>query len=286
MPELPEVETMRRGIAAVVGCRIEAVDRFPCPRKPIAIEPGLTSFRRRTAGARIQRTGRAGKRVVLWLDSGDAIVFEPRMTGLVLITDPPDPLYSRLRLRLRGRGPRELVYWDRRGLGNVRLLDAPRYHTRYGLDALGPDALEMTAALYAQRLGRSARHVKVALLDQRAVAGIGNLYASEILHLAGIHPARPCRQMTGAQWAALAEAALEVLELAIRYEGSTLSDGTYRNALNRAGGYQNQHRVYDKAGQPCPRCRDRQIERVVQAQRSTFFCPGCQTKVPRRAKPR
>jgi formamidopyrimidine-DNA glycosylase len=286
MPELPEVETMRRGIAAVVGRRINAVERLRCPRKPIAIEPGVAAFRRRAEGARIERTGRAGKRVVLWLDSGEAIVFEPRMTGLVLVADPPDPLYSRFRLRLSGRGPRELVYWDRRGLGSVRLLDAAEFDARFGLHALGPDALDMTADLYRQRLGRSARAIKVALLDQRAVAGIGNLYASEILHLAGIHPGRPCRRLTVTQWCSIAEAALAVLDQAIRFEGSTLSDGTYRNALNREGGFQNEHRVYDKEGERCPRCDNSRIVRVVQAQRSTFFCPRCQRKTDRRSPPR
>jgi formamidopyrimidine-DNA glycosylase len=276
---------MRRGIAAVVGRRIEAVERLRCPRKPIVIEPGLAQFRRRAEGARIVRTGRAGKRVVLSLDTGDSVVFEPRMTGLILVTDPPDPLYSRYRLRLSGRAPRELIYWDRRGLGSVRLIDAATFDARFGLNALGPDALDMTAQRYRERLGRSMRAIKVALLDQRAVAGIGNLYASEILHLAGIHPQRPCRRLTAPQWKALADAALAVLEQAIHYEGSTLSDGTYRNALNRRGGYQNQHRVYDKAGQPCPCCPNGRILRLVQAQRSTFFCPRCQRKTERSARP-
>lgn len=281
MPELPEVETMRRGVAPAVGCRIVAVERLPCPRKPIAVEPTLATLRRRVEGTRIARADRIGKRVVLWLDSEDALIFEPRMTGLVLLADPPDPLYSRLRLSLRsGKGaPRQLLYWDRRGLGGVRLLTPRQFNDRYGPHALGPDALAMTADLYRERLGQSARAVKPALLDQRAVAGIGNLYASEILHLAGVHPARACRLLTAAQWERIAASALEVLHAAIRYEGSTLSDGTYRNALNRSGGYQNEHRVYDKAGQRCPRrgCRGT-VERIVQAQRSTFFCPQCQTR--------
>jgi formamidopyrimidine-DNA glycosylase len=281
MPELPEVETMRRGVAPAVGCRIAAVERLPCPRKPIAIEPGLAALRRRIEGTRIERTDRAGKRVVLWLDSGDALVFEPRMTGLVLLADPPDPLYSRLRLSVRGGkgSPRQLIYWDRRGLGSVKLLTPRQFDDRYGLHALGPDALAMTAAAYRERLGRSSRAVKPALLDQRAVAGIGNLYASEILHVAGVHPARACRLLTQQQWDRIAAAALDVLHTAIRYEGSTLSDGTYRNALNQNGGYQNEHRVYDKAGAACPRrgCRGI-VERIVQAQRATFFCPRCQTR--------
>lgn len=276
MPELPEVETMRRGVEPVVGATIAALELLPCPRKPIAVTPGLAAFRRRVEGARIERTDRAGKRVVLWLDRGEAIVFEPRMTGLLLLDEPPDPLYNRIRFRLRGGVARQLLYWDRRGLGNVRFLSERQFRQTFGADALGPDALAMTAELYRERLGASRRAIKVALLDQRAVAGIGNLYASEILHLAGVRPERPCRELKPKQWQAIAAAALEVLELAIRYEGSTLSDGTYRNALNKSGGYQNEHRVYAKAGEPCPRCKKATIERIVQTQRSTFFCRRCQ----------
>lgn len=276
MPELPEVETMRRGVEPVVGARISRFEFLPSPRKPIALTPALATFQRRVEGARVERTARAGKRVVLWLDRGEAIVFEPRMTGLLLIDEPSDPLYDRVRLVLRGGGAKQLVYWDRRGLGNVRLWSEAEFAQKFSLESLGPDALEMTADLYRERLGRSQRAVKVALLDQKAVAGIGNLYASEILHLAGIRPTRTCRQLTRRQWGALAAAALEILHTAIRYEGSTLSDGTYRNALNKSGGYQNEHRVYAKAGAPCPRCVKSTIERIVQAQRSTFYCRGCQ----------
>jgi formamidopyrimidine-DNA glycosylase len=278
MPELPEVETMRRGVEPVVGAKILAAERLPCPRKPIAITPGLAAFRRRVEGARITRTGRAGKRVVLWLDRGEAIVFEPRMTGLLLLDEAPDTLYSRFRLRLRGPNAKQVTYWDRRGLGNVRLFNERQFNVQFGLERLGPDALDMTADLYRERLGKSQRHIKVALLDQRAVAGIGNLYASEILHLAAVHPERTCRQLTARQWKAIAAAALEVLETAIRYEGSTLGDGAYRNALNKEGGYQNEHRVYAKAGEPCLRCRRGEIQRIVQAQRSTFFCANCQRR--------
>lgn len=281
MPELPEVETMRRGVSGVVGATIVAVETTACPRKPISIQPSLARLKPRIIGTRIERTARAGKRVVLWLSSGDALVFEPRMTGLLLLDDPPDELYTRFRLRLGVPGrkkAKQLLYWDRRGLGIIRLYTPAEFEERFGLLALGPDALEMTVELYRGRLGKSQRSIKVALLDQKAVAGIGNLYASEILHAAGIHPERRCRQLTKRQWEALAAAAHEVLETAIRYEGSTLSDGTYRNALNRAGGYQDEHRVYAKAGATCPRCASGVIRRIVQAQRSTFYCPKCQRK--------
>lgn len=271
---------MRRGVLGVVGARIRDVERVACRRRPIAIAPRIDQFRRRTVGRTIRDVGRVGKRVVVRLDSGDSIVLEPRMTGLVLVADPPSREHLRFRCALTcANGTRELLYWDRRGLGSVRLFSPEEFESAFGPEKLGPDALAMTAELLKARLDGSRRAVKVALLDQRAVAGIGNLYASEILHLAHVHPAARCDRLTRDQWQRIADATREVLETAIRYEGSTLGDGTYRNALNQEGRYQNHHRVYDRAGTSCPRCADgSQIVRIVQAQRSTFFCAACQRK--------
>ena len=285
MPELPEVETMRRGVLGVVGGRISAVERVACRRRPIAIAPRIDRFRRRVVGRTVHAVDRIGKRVVLRLDSADAIVLEPRMTGLVLVANPPSCEHLRFRCQFAGSRTRELLYWDRRGLGNVRLFSTEQLAAAFGPEKLGPDALAMTADLFRIQLGGSKRAVKVALLDQRAVAGIGNLYASEILHAAGIHPTCRCNRITRAQWQAIADATHAVLESAIRLEGSTLSDGTYRNALNQAGSYQNHNRVYDKAGETCLRCGgDSRIVRIVQAQRSTFYCPRCQNAATRRFK--
>jgi formamidopyrimidine-DNA glycosylase len=279
MPELPEVETMRRGILGVVGARITDVERPPCARRPIAITPRIDHFRRRVMGTRIDDIGRIGKRVVVHLDSGDAIVLEPRMTGLVLVADPPTQEHLRFRCRLIRGKVREFMYWDRRGLGSVRLFSPAQFEKAFKSGKIGPDALAMTADLFRERLGTSKRAVKVALLDQHAVAGIGNLYASEILHLCKIHPARRCDKITRAQWQAITEATQAILESAIRHEGSTLGDGTYRNALNKEGGYQSHHRVYDRAGDSCARCgTGSEVRRIVQAQRATFFCPTCQEK--------
>jgi formamidopyrimidine-DNA glycosylase len=279
MPELPEVETMRRGILGIVGLRIDDVERVPCKRRPIAMSPRMDRFRQRAVGRVVREVGRVGKRVIVRLNSDDAIVMEPRMTGLVLIADPPSREHLRFRCTLSGNGVRELLYWDRRGLGSVRMLTPQECDSAFGPEKLGPDALVVTGILLRERLGASKRAVKVGLLDQRAVAGIGNMYASEILHLAGIHPAKRCDKITRGQWEDVAEATLEVLNAAIRYEGSTLRNGTYRNALNQAGGYQNHHRVYDRAGDECPRCgRGSEVIRIVQAQRSTFFCAECQRR--------
>jgi formamidopyrimidine-DNA glycosylase len=274
VPELPEVETMRRGILPIVGRRIVEFERAACPRKAILIRPRIDRFRKRVIDHRVEAVERVGKRVVVVLDSADAIVFEPRMTGLVLLAHPPDPFYVRVRMRLAGAP--ELLFWDRRGLGVVQLLSPDERNERLGIGKLGPDALVFTPELFRERLGDSQRQIKVALLDQKAIAGIGNLYASEILHRAGIHPARRCHRLTRRQWSGIHAATLEILHAAIRHEGSTLSDGSYCNALSEEGGYQNHHRVYDRAGQSCLTCRTHEIIRVVQSQRSTFFCPLCQ----------
>ena len=199
------------------------------------------------------------------------------MTGLVLVADPPSKEHLRFRVDLTGGSLDTIWYWDRRGLGSVKLF-SPKQFDAAVASKFGPDALALTSDLLRERLRSSRRAVKVALLDQRAIAGIGNLYASEILNVASVHPTTRCDKLTIAQWQGIHEATLGVLHDAIKHEGSTLSDGTYRNALNNAGGYQSQHRVYDRAGESCRRCDTGIVQRIVQAQRATFFCPICQSK--------
>jgi formamidopyrimidine-DNA glycosylase len=278
MPELPEVETMRRGIAAIAGSTLAGAVRLPCKRRPILIQPRPAALARRLVGRTVAEVGRLGKRVALRLDSGDHLIFEPRMTGLVLVADPPSQEHLRFRLDLASGPIPHVWYWDRRGLGSVRLFTQRQLADQLGNGQLGPDALALSADELRARLAASRRAIKVALLDQRAIAGIGNLYASEILHLAGVHPARRCDLLSSAQWRAIHEQMLAVLHDAIAHEGSTLSDGTYRNALNQNGGYQNLHRVYDRAGEECRQCQATPIVRIVQSQRATFFCPTCQRK--------
>lgn len=277
MPELPEVETMRRGVLPVVGSTILDVEFVRSRFKKILVEPARPTFRRRAVGRRIVEIGRVGKRVLLHLENDWAVVIEPRMTGLLLLSDPPDEEHLRVGFGLDGELP-WLWFWDRRGLGTVRLMSAEQRHEQLGPAKLGPDALDVDAEQLRERLRRSRRPIKVALLDQKTIAGVGNLYASELLHVASVHPELRCDRVTRPQWVAIQAAMQDVLLEAIEYEGSTLSDGTYRNALNKQGGYQSCHRVYDKAGEPCPRCGQGAIRRIVQAQRSTFFCSHCQRK--------
>ena len=277
MPELPEVEPMVRGIRPhCEGRRILEIEQCPCPRKPITLSPDFAEFRRRIQGQQILNVTRIAKRIVIQLESTDKIVIEPRMTGLMLVADPPTTTHRRLMWMLESNDTAidTFEFWDRRGLGTVRLLTVDDFQEL--TDRLGPDALQMTTADWLAIKRRTSRPVKVALLDQNLVAGIGNLYASEILYRAAVSPKRACSKVTRSQWQLIGEQTLAVLNQAIQYEGSTLGDGTYRNALNKDGSYQNAHQVYAKEGEPCPRCKNKTIQRIVQSQRATFYCSSCQ----------
>lgn len=284
MPELPEVETMRRGIASIAGSRILQAERPASRYRPAPCEPNWDAALSGLTGRTIAEVDRVGKRIILALDDGGRFVFEPRMTGLALLADPPTEEHLRLVLHLAGGAADKAAFWDRRGIGTFSWFasEAALLASRHG--RIGPDALALEAIDYLRIFGKIDREIKVAFLDQALIAGIGNLYASEILHEAKIHPAKRCPALKLAEWKRVADATRRILEQAIRYEGSTLGDGTYRNALNQDGSYQNCHRVYAKAGERCATCARGVVSRVVQAQRSTFFCAVCQRAPRSRAK--
>ena len=129
MPELPEVETMRRGVLGIVGATVVKAERTPCPKKPIVITPRIDRLNKRIAGKKITAVDRLGKRVVVRFDTDDRLIFEPRMTGLVLIAQPPTIEHLRFCLQLKKSPVKKLLFWDRRGLGNVTLLSDSQYQT-------------------------------------------------------------------------------------------------------------------------------------------------------------
>jgi formamidopyrimidine-DNA glycosylase len=296
----PRLDCLRRRI---VGRRIEAVRRVG---KRVVLQ--LDAGQAKKGTGPICRNGPDGAAHKLDLSPfsppagpGDCLVLEPRMTGLVLLAHPPDREHVRLILRLVGKkgtgpicrngppgaahkldlspfSPRQILFWDQRGLGVARLMPHADFLRHFGPERLGPDALEIDCETLRARLGRSRRPVKVALLDQHLLAGVGNLYASEILHQSGIDPRTRCDRLRTADWAKLLDAMRDVLTRAITHQGSTLRDGTYRIGHNKLGNYQLYHRVYHRAGEPCLECREGRIVRIVQAQRSTFFCPACQRR--------
>jgi len=293
MPELPEVETMRRGIAGVAGARILAAE-FPRTRvRPLTVEPRPAVLGRRLVGRTIAAVLRRGKRVVLELTDDDRptdtrwLAIEPRMTGLMLLVDPPTEEHLRLVLTLdqggRRDGPTRLLFWDRRGLGTIRLYDRAGLDAACGPRKLGPDGLDVTGDDLAERLGNSRRAVKPALLDQRAVAGIGNIYAAEILFRVGIDPRSACRRLSRDAWERIAAATRSVLAEAVQCEGSSIGDETYRTADNRVGQFQHRHHVYGREGEPCAACGT-PVLRIVQAQRATFFCEECQRRAGARGR--
>ncbi len=271
---------MRRGILGIVGSRIEDVERTACRRRPIAIEPRIDRFRRRAVGCFVTEVGRVGKRVVVHLDSGDAIVLEPRMTGLVLVADPPTREHLRFRCRCSGNGIRELLYWDRRGLGNVRLISPKEFDEAFRPGESWARCFDHDCGILSGAIGRQSAGGESGAARS---AGRGRNWQFVCVgdFASGAHPsaqgdATSLREPSGSGWPMQRT---RCSKQAIRYEGSTLGDGTYRNALNQAGDYQNHHRVYDRAGEACSSCgAGNRIVRIVQAQRATFFCPICQRK--------
>ncbi len=280
MPELPEVETMCRGIGDVVGRTITAATFPRRTRRPVLVSPPARRLAAQLTGRRIAAVERAGKRAVLRLEGPSAygaerLVIEPRMTGLLLRVPPPTETHTRMVIAFADGPP--LIFWDRRGLGTIRLLIADEFSRRCGPPVLGPDALGLSGVVLHAAIHHSHRPIKQALLDQQVTAGIGNIYAAEILFAAGIDPRSRCSRLSRTVCDTIAAATRQILQRAIRLEGSSIGDETYRTADSRPGRYQRCHQVYGRAGAACPRC-GATIRRIVQAQRSTFFCPGCQRR--------
>ncbi|GIX01526.1 MAG: formamidopyrimidine-DNA glycosylase [Thermogutta sp.] len=282
MPELPEVETMRRGVAPLRGARIHSAEVPILNVQPIEYVPPPDELCRRLAERRIEDVDRVGKRLLIRLNGGEVLLIEPRMTGRVIV-DPPDGLsHIRLKLHLcreedRGAVRRHLlVFRDTRGLGIVRLISEEDCRRELGPERIGPDALAITWFQLRDRLRKRHCAIKVALMDQSVLAGVGNIYASEALHRAKVHPQLPCCHLSSSQWRAVTESLHRVLREAIALQGSTLGDGAYTTPENMPGSFQNEHRVYQREGQKCRQCGKGIIRRIVLAQRSTFFCPVCQ----------
>jgi formamidopyrimidine-DNA glycosylase len=275
MPELPEVETMRRSALPAVGKLVTKVRCVRCARKPLRVRPGWPAIARHLTGRRLEAIDRHGKRLLLRFTGPRWLIIEPRMSGLLVLGEPPGRDHLRFVLEFGDRAG-GLAYWDRRGLGHVWLVDEQGLARYLSPARIGPDALAVSAATLRKNLETSQTAIKTGLLNQKAVAGIGNIYASEILHLAGVDPRKPCNALSSRDWIAVHRASGTILKRAIRMEGSTLGDGTYRSKLNRPGRYQNRHRVYGRQGKTCPTCGEAAIQRIVQTGRATYFCPLCQ----------
>jgi formamidopyrimidine-DNA glycosylase len=268
MPELPEVETVRRSLVSVIGRRIKAVEVLePRLRRRVAED-----FVRRLNGRVITGIERRGKYLLFHLSGGDALLAHLGMSGALLLQPAGSPLQPHDHVRVRLSGSRQLTYNDPRRFGLLRV-GRPGAFTELG--NVGPDPLRdgfAVADLATLARGRK-KPVKNLLMDQRALGGIGNIYANEILFRARIRPGRQARHLTRREIDRLYEATRAVLRSAIRLGGSSISD--YRDGSGRPGYFQLRLRVYDRAGKPCPQCQT-PVRRAVHAGRSSFYCPVCQ----------
>lgn len=282
MPELPEVETVRRGLQpALEGAVLTRVTlnrpdlRFPLPE----------DFGHRLTGARVDRLTRRAKYLLAGLDTGETWVTHLGMTGRFLVeANKPgafhhaagdDPKHTHLVLETDG-GAR-IAFNDARRFGYMDLIPTARLNEHPWFRSLGPEPLgeDFNAKTLGAALKGKKTSIKAALLDQRIVAGLGNIYVSEALHRAHIHPERLAGALKPRELRALVVAVKAVLEEAIAAGGSTLQD--FRSADGDLGYFQHRFRVYDREEEPCPspQCTGA-VRRIVQSSRSSFFCPVCQ----------
>ncbi|HET7036435.1 MAG TPA: bifunctional DNA-formamidopyrimidine glycosylase/DNA-(apurinic or apyrimidinic site) lyase [Thermomicrobiaceae bacterium] len=273
MPELPEVETVRRGLAeAISGATIEDLRVGAFSGSLAGITP--EALRAEIVGEQIVDVGRRAKYLLLALSNGRTIAIHLRMTGELKVARPEEPSGKHHHLTFVLAGGRELRFRDIRKFGRIRLLDAAELAA---LDAaLGPEPLasELTPAAFHARLQGHRRAIKPLLLEQHFLAGVGNIYADEALFASGIHPLRPANSLTPEEAGRLLESIRAVLSGAIERRGTTLRN--YRDGFGQAGGNQFHLQIYTRAeGEPCPRCGS-PVQRLVVGQRGTKLCPRCQ----------
>jgi formamidopyrimidine-DNA glycosylase len=275
MPELPEVETIRAHLAPrLVGRRLERVEiadpRLTRPEPPDAVAAALE-------GEEIRAVRRRGKYLVVEFVSGRHLLIHLRMTGNVehparggFDADP----YRRAVVRLDDGS--EVAYRDVRRFGTWELLEPGELDAYFAARRLGGEPLErpFTVSSLARAFAGRRAPVKAALLDQRAAAGIGNIYADEALWRARIHPLRPAGSLDREELAALRNGIRRALRLGIARQGATLRD--YRDPNGARGRMQDEFRVYGRAGEPCHRCGT-PLEKIRVAGRGTWFCPSCQS---------
>nr|WP_042183311.1 bifunctional DNA-formamidopyrimidine glycosylase/DNA-(apurinic or apyrimidinic site) lyase [Kibdelosporangium sp. MJ126-NF4]CEL15424.1 Formamidopyrimidine-DNA glycosylase [Kibdelosporangium sp. MJ126-NF4]CTQ92173.1 Formamidopyrimidine-DNA glycosylase (EC 3.2.2.23) [Kibdelosporangium sp. MJ126-NF4] len=282
MPELPEVEVVRRGLADHAAGRVITKAEVMHPRAVRRHLPGALDFESRLAGQRIDAARRRGKYLWVELSGGDAMIAHLGMSGQMLVRPAgfPDEKHLRVRLRFDDDGP-ELRFVDQRTFGGLALSDVvevdgdrlPEPVAHIARDPMDP-AFDQAAAVKAMR--RKHTDVKRALLDQTLVSGIGNIYADEALWRVKLHWARPTDRLTAPKSSALLDAATEVMNEALAV-GGTSFDALYVNINGQSGYFDRSLNVYGQEGKPCTRC-GRPIMREAFMNRSSFSCPRCQPR--------
>jgi formamidopyrimidine-DNA glycosylase len=277
MPELPEVEVVRRGLEReLVGKRITSV--VATGRRSVRRYDDPQAFVDAVVGARVTGVGRRGKHLLVHLDDGRELVIHLRMSGQLLwvLDDAPAPKHTHVVITTEPAGTLRFV--DPRTFGElfVSAIDSETGEVpelaHFGIEPL---AASTTPTVLGERLRAHRVKLKVLLMDQRVIAGIGNIYSDEMLFRAGLRWDRISNTLTDDDVARLYDAMVAVLREAIDARGSSLRDAQYVDLYGRTGDYAAQHQVHARAGEPCPRC-GAPIVRVKVAGRSTYFCETCQ----------
>jgi len=274
MPELPEVETIVRELAPrLEGHRIA---RARLAKSDVLRRVSKPRLLRILKGNTVEEVSRRAKHAVLRLRSGHRLVVQPRMTGSLIVHDRPltkdESRYAVLICTLEDG--RLFVYRDVRRLGNVWLLDEKGWAAY--TDRLGPEPLDdtFTPFVFAERLRGTRAAIKKAIMDQRRVAGVGNIYANEALFEAGIDPSKPTNKLSLDEFARLHAAVTDVLARAVNSSGTTVRD--YRTGVGEPGRFQFELKVYGRGGEACVTCGKRLVTTHVIDLRATTFCPNCQ----------
>ncbi|HFR3769681.1 TPA: DNA-formamidopyrimidine glycosylase [Streptococcus suis] len=273
MPELPEVETVRRGLNRLVkGKKIERV-RVDYPRM---IVTGADSFREQLVGQTIMEVDRRGKYLLLYL-TDFVLISHLRMEGKYNLFHDVVPANKHFHVFFALSDGSTLVYQDVRKFGTMELLREVDLDSYFLSKKLGPEPTEedFDVVVFQAKLAKSKKPIKSHLLDQTLVAGLGNIYVDEVLFRAQVHPAQGSSTLTAEQVAGLRQATIDVLALGVEKGGSTIR--TYKNALGMDGTMQDYLQVYGKQGQACPRCQT-EIVKIQLGGRGTHFCPQCQVK--------
>jgi formamidopyrimidine-DNA glycosylase len=272
MPELPEVETIKEHLRELVTgslvAKVEVLD------PGLVEQPSPEEFVRRLEGVRIMGARRRAKHLIVELDSGDSLVLQLKIGGQLLLVPPVEEPTTALMLLLRLDGDRSLFLRDETGYARARVMNKEELEERFA--GLGPEPLgeDFGVQYLLGTLSHRRAQIKPLLLDQKVVAGIGNIYADEVLYGARLHPRRKANTLSGEEWNALHGAILKNLSAGIEHRGTTFS--LYRDVLGRKGHHQEHLRVFLMAGKPCPSgCGGKVVKEQVGG-RATFLCPECQ----------
>lgn len=270
MPELPEVETIRIQLESlIVGKKILEI----ATDTPKMLLPSPAEVTKAVAGVKITKIARRAKLIQLFLSNGRILICHLKLTGRLLVRKNSDPKDDWQRITISLSDGLELRFADLRKFGWLKLLAGEKELTKI-FSEFGPEATKMKAGEFGKILSVSQRPIKIVLMDQAKISGLGNIYANEALWLAGINPTKESKKLGTEEQKELYEAILKVLKAGLKYGGA--SDQFYLDAKGAKGHYQEHFLVYGQEGEVCSRCKKVKIAKIQLGGRGTYLCPACQ----------